>query len=86
MRITEVEAILLRGDQSYGATEGGNEATDNGDWQLIVRVATDEGLIGWADVETLAPAAAAIIAGQGMALGKCGLRVALSLRRGGKQD
>ena len=61
MRITEVEAILLRGDQSYGATEGGNEATDNGDWQLIVRVATDEGLVGWADVETLAPAAVAII-------------------------
>jgi hypothetical protein len=50
MRITEVEPILLRGDQSYGATEGADEATDNGDWQLIVRVATDEGLIGWADV------------------------------------
>ena len=66
MRITEVEPILLRGDQSYGATEGADEATDNGDWQLIVRVATDEGLIGWADVETLAPAAVAIIAGQGM--------------------
>jgi L-alanine-DL-glutamate epimerase-like enolase superfamily enzyme len=66
MRITEVEPILLRGDQSYGATEGANEATDNGDWQLIVRVATDEGLVGWADVETLAPAAVAIIAGQGM--------------------
>jgi L-alanine-DL-glutamate epimerase-like enolase superfamily enzyme len=68
MRITDVEAILLRGDQSYGATEGGQEATDNGDWQLIVRVATDEGLVGWADVETLAPAAVAIIAGQGMAI------------------
>ena len=34
----------------------------------MVRVATDEGLIGWADVETLAPAAAAIISGQGMAI------------------
>src|SRR5262249_20508243 len=44
------------------------EATDNGDWQLLVRVATDEGLTGWADVETLAPAAAAIIAGDGMAM------------------
>jgi len=33
-----------------------------------VRVATDEGLIGWADVETLAPAAVAIIAGQGMTI------------------
>ena len=68
MRITEVEAILLRGDQAYRATAGAQEAVDNGDWQLIVRVATDEGLSGWADVETLAPAAAAIISGQGMAI------------------
>ncbi|HEY8017186.1 MAG TPA: hypothetical protein VIE35_15210, partial [Dongiaceae bacterium] len=68
MRITEVEAILLRGDQAYGSAAGGQEAIDNGDWQLVVRVATDEGLVGWADVETLAPAAAAIISGQGMAI------------------
>ena len=68
MRITEVEAILLRGDQKYGATAGAEEAVDNGDWQLIVRVATDAGLEGWSDVETLAPAAAAIISGQGMAI------------------
>src|SRR5215468_5811413 len=68
MQITEIEAILLRGDQSYSASSGAEEAVDNGDWQLIVRVATDEGLVGWADVETLAPAAAAIIAGQGMAI------------------
>jgi hypothetical protein len=33
-----------------------------------VRVATDAGLTGWADVETLAPAAVAIIAGQGMSV------------------
>ena len=63
MRITDVEAILLRGDQAYGSAAGGQEAIDNGDWQLVVRVATDEGLVGWADVETLAPAAAAIAAG-----------------------
>src|SRR5438132_11919839 len=68
MRITEVEAILLRGDQAYGATAGAEEATDNGDWQLIVRVATNEGWVGWRDFETLAPAAAAIISGQGMAI------------------
>ena len=66
MQITEIEAILLRGDQAYRASSGAEEAVDNGDWQLIVRVVTDEGLVGWADVETLAPAAAAIIAGQGM--------------------
>src|SRR5258708_11305499 len=68
MRITEVEPILLRGRESYGATSGAAEATDNGDWQLLIRVATDEGLTGWADVETLAPAAVAIIAGQGMSI------------------
>src|SRR5258707_13993196 len=67
MRITEVEPILLRGGEAYGSTTGAAEATDNGDWQLLVRVATDEGLTGWADVETLAPAAVAIIAGEGMA-------------------
>src|SRR5476649_1152630 len=68
MRITEIEPILLRGAERYGAATAAGEATDNGDWQLIVRVATDEGLTGWADVETLAPAAVAIIAGQGMAI------------------
>ena len=68
MRITCVEPILLHGRETYRATAGGNEATDNGDWQLLVKVSTDEGLTGWADVETLGPAAVAIIAGQGMAI------------------
>ena len=68
MKITAVEAILLRGDEAYGAGGSGDEATDNGDWQLLVRVATDAGLTGWADVETLGPAAVAIIAGQGMSI------------------
>ncbi len=68
MRITEVEPILLRGEAAYGATAGGEESSDNGDWQLLVRVATDEGLTGWADAETLAPAAVAIISGQGMSI------------------
>src|SRR5580698_1598246 len=68
MRITEVEPILLRGEQQYRAAAGGDGATDNGDWQLLVRVGTDAGLTGWADVETLAPAAVAIIAGRGMSV------------------
>lgn len=68
MRITDVEPILLRGESTYGATADGREATDSGDWQLLVRVATNEGLEGWADVETLAPAAVAVIAGQGMSV------------------
>ncbi len=68
MKITEVEPILLRGDTVYSVAAGAEEASDNGDWQLLVRVATDEGLTGWADAETLAPAAVAIIAGQGMSI------------------
>jgi hypothetical protein len=68
MRITAVEPILLKGSETYHASASGAEATDNGDWQLMIRIATDEGLTGWADVETLAPAAVAIIAGQGMAI------------------
>ncbi len=67
MKITEVEPILLRGSTNYGAGDSGAEASDNGDWQLLIRVATDEGLTGWSDVETLAPAAVSIIAGEGMA-------------------
>jgi L-rhamnonate dehydratase len=65
MRISEVDAILLRGNQKYGSTASKNEATDNGDWQLLVRVGTDEGLEGWSDVETLPSAAAAVISGSG---------------------
>jgi len=53
MKIAAVEPILLRGDEAYRSGAGAEEATDNGDWQLLVRVATDEGLTGWADVETL---------------------------------
>lgn len=68
MRITEVEPILLRGAEAYRATAGGEEATDNGDWQLLVRVGTDAGLTGWADVETLPAAALACIAGQGLSM------------------
>ena len=68
MKITHVDPILLRGAQTYTAPAGGEEVTDNGDWQLIVKISTDEGLIGWADIETLAPAAVAIIAGQGMSI------------------
>jgi len=68
MKIVAVEPILLRGDAAYGTGASGAEASDNGDWQLIVRVATDEGLVGWADIETLAPAAVAVIAGHGMSI------------------
>ena len=81
MRITEVEPILLRGREAWGTGAGAGEATDNGDWQLLVRVATDAGLTGWADVETLPAAAAACIAGAGMAL--TGFRTLRDLLVGG---
>ena len=68
MRITKVEPILLRGAESYAATAGESEAVDNGDWQLLVKVSTDEGLVGWSDVETLASAALACINGPGMSV------------------
>ncbi len=68
MKITAVEPILLRGETNYHVAAGADEATDNGDWQLLVRVSTDDGLTGWSDVETLAPAAVAIIAGHGMSM------------------
>jgi L-alanine-DL-glutamate epimerase-like enolase superfamily enzyme len=66
MRIVNVEPILLRGDQPYAATAGAAEATDSGDWQLLVKVTTDEGLVGWSDCETMAAAAVACIRGPGM--------------------
>src|SRR6185503_2150596 len=52
----------------YRATTGSAEAVDNGDWQLLVKVTTDEGLVGWSDVETLASAAVACINGPGMSV------------------
>jgi len=68
MRITDVDAVLLRGEQTYATQASGAEATDNGDWQLLVKVGTDEGLTGWSDVETLAPAAVSCINGPGMSV------------------
>ncbi|WP_433304210.1 mandelate racemase/muconate lactonizing enzyme family protein [Actinoplanes sp. CA-030573] len=66
MKITEVAPVLLRGDECYGAHAGDHEATDQGDWLLLIRVRTDEGLEAWSDVETLGPVAARVISGQGM--------------------
>ncbi|MET9020044.1 mandelate racemase/muconate lactonizing enzyme family protein [Actinopolymorpha sp. NPDC004070] len=66
MRITDVTPFLLRGSQTYGAHAGQAEATDQGDWLLLVRVRTDEGLEGWSDVETMGPVAARVLQGSGM--------------------
>lgn len=66
MKITDVSARLLRGSQAYGAHSDEEEATDQGDYLLLVCVRTDEGLEGWADVETLGPVGAAVIDGPSM--------------------
>src|SRR5262245_46122274 len=68
MRVTNVEPILLRGEERYRTGAGSGEAVDNGDWQLLVRVTTDEGLTGWSDIETLASVAVACINGPGMGM------------------
>jgi L-rhamnonate dehydratase len=66
MKITQVEALLLRGEQAYQTHASADEASDLGQYQMLVRVATDEGLTGWSDCETLGPAAIAVINGQGL--------------------
>lgn len=66
MKITDVTPILLAGDEKYGSHTGEREATDQGDRLLLVRVTTDEGLVGWSDVETLGPVAARVLSGSGM--------------------
>jgi len=68
MRVTDVEPIMLRGEERYCAGAGSGEAVDNGDWQLLVKVTTDEGLVGWSDIETLASTAVACINGPGMGM------------------
>lgn len=66
MKISDVTPFLLRGHEAYGAHEGAIEVTDQGDYLLLVRVRTDDGLEGWADVETLGPVAVEVIAGRSM--------------------
>jgi L-rhamnonate dehydratase len=66
MKIVDVTPFLLSGNESYGMHAEADEAIDQGDSLLMVRIATDEGIEGWSDVETLAPVAARVISGPGM--------------------
>ncbi|MCK6474430.1 MAG: mandelate racemase/muconate lactonizing enzyme family protein [Planctomycetes bacterium] len=51
MRITDVQAYVLQGERKYTDPAAEEEAV--GVWQCcLVRVTTDEGLVGWSDVET----------------------------------
>ncbi len=66
MRITDVECILLRGDETYGTRRNEADAIDQGDWLALIRVETDQGLVGWSEVETLTTAAPSIVQGTSM--------------------
>jgi L-alanine-DL-glutamate epimerase-like enolase superfamily enzyme len=66
LKISDVTPFLLRGNEQYGVGSDAAEATDQGDWLLLVRVRTDDGLEGWADVETLGPVAERVFDGKGM--------------------
>lgn len=66
MKIRDVTPFLLRGDEAYGTHGSDAEATDQGDWLLLIRVRTTDDIEAWADVETLAPVAARVVRGAGM--------------------
>jgi L-alanine-DL-glutamate epimerase-like enolase superfamily enzyme len=61
MKITDVEVIVLEGPEAYRAPEGAEEAPGVRHVCLI-KVSTDEGLVGWSDVETQAHVAQAVVA------------------------
>lgn len=66
MKITRIEPVLLKGESSYSSHDSAAEVTDQGDWQMLVKVSTEEGLCGWSDVETFSPAAVPVIEGTSM--------------------
>ncbi len=51
MKITDVEVIVLEQPQEYAAPSGAEEAAGI-KFLCLVKVSTDEGITGWADVET----------------------------------
>jgi L-rhamnonate dehydratase len=60
MKITDIEAIILEGSEPYRAPEDAEEAP--GVQHLcLVKVSTDEGLVGWSDIETQPHVAKAVI-------------------------
>ena len=60
MRIARAEVIHLHQDEAYGALAGGGES--HGVQNLcLVRLETDDGIVGWADVETQPSIARAVM-------------------------
>ncbi|MCW5556233.1 MAG: mandelate racemase/muconate lactonizing enzyme family protein [Verrucomicrobiae bacterium] len=61
MKITNVEAFILQSPYKYSAPEGSEEARGVRHC-LLLKVSTDEGLVGWSDIETAPHVAAAAVA------------------------
>ena len=60
MKITDVEAFILEAPHHYSAPEGSEEARGVRHC-LLLKVSTDEGLVGWSDIETASHVAAAAV-------------------------
>lgn len=61
MKIVDVEAIVLDSGIEYGAPESGAESAGVRHC-LLLKVVTDEGIVGWSDIETAPHVAAAAVA------------------------
>ena len=60
MKITDLEAIVLESPHEYAAPPDSREATGVRHC-LLLKVSTDEGIVGWSDVETSPHVAAAAV-------------------------
>ena len=60
MKITDVEGIILEAPQLYTNPLGSEEATGVA-YCFLIKVTTDEGIVGWSDVETAPHVAKAVI-------------------------
>lgn len=60
MKITDVEGIILESPQKYTNPSGWEEASGVA-YCFLIKVTTDEGIIGWSDVETAPHVAASLI-------------------------
>jgi L-alanine-DL-glutamate epimerase-like enolase superfamily enzyme len=60
MKITDVEGIILKSPQQYTNPSGSEEASGVA-YCFLIKVSTDEGIVGWSDVETAPHVAASLI-------------------------
>ena len=60
MKITNVEGFVLSAREKYRDPVGGEEAPGVA-YCFLIKVSTDEGIVGWSDVETAPHVAQAVI-------------------------